>query len=70
MVKLYGTIVRETPKAVEFHIKSDECFCLEGQTEWFPKSSIDLPKKKEGLITISVQNWLYYKTSGVNPNHV
>ena len=61
MMKLKGYVKHETDKAILFHITSDEeGFHLSGQTEWFPKSHIKLPKKIDNKeITIRVQNWLY-----------
>lgn len=60
MMKLRDRILNETDKAIRFQILEDECFHLQGQTEWFPKSKIKILKRKDGEIrTINVQNWLY-----------
>jgi len=68
MVKLRGAIGRETPDAIEFHVVYDECGQIDGQTEWFPKSRIKLPKKLKGTISIYVQNWLYDTKIKIDPN--
>jgi len=67
MVKLRGQIIHETEKAVMFEITEDECGRLDGQTEWFAKSHIKLPKKKEGTISIYVQCWMYDSKMKIGP---
>ncbi|GAG15613.1 unnamed protein product [marine sediment metagenome] len=62
MMKLKGTIIRETDKAIRFHVTEDLLIHLQDGKYWFPKSKIRLPKHKEGEITIYVQNWLYDAT--------
>ena len=60
MTKLRGKIIAETDKAILFQIIEDECFHLQGQTEWFPKSHIKINKKTvDGKKIIYVQEWLY-----------
>ena len=69
MMKLKGYVKSETDKAILFEITSDEWgFHLEGQTEWFPKSHIKLPKRLyEKEISIYVQNWLYDSAIVLDP---
>ena len=61
MMKLRGHIDIETDNAILFRITSDENgFHLGGKKEWFPKSKIKLPKKKDKKeISIYVPCWLY-----------
>ena len=59
MMKLTGEIIRETENAILFHVKEDICLHLQGETCWFPKSKIRLPKRQKGTINIYIQNWLY-----------
>ena len=62
MKKLRGYIKRETDKAIRFHVTEDLQKNLEDGRYWFPKSKIRLPKKREGEVTIYVQEWLYDAT--------
>ena len=70
MVKLKGAIGRETPDSVEFHVVYDECGRIDGQTEWFAKKYTRLPKKRNGMITIKVWNWLYETKIIVTPENM
>jgi len=60
MNKLRGTVVRETEKAIYFHVEEDLLLHLEGQRCWFPKSKTRLPRHLyRDSISIYVPDWLY-----------
>jgi hypothetical protein len=59
MMQLRGTIQGESEKAILFYIEEDICLHLKGRRLWFPKSKIKLPKRRQGIINIYVQDWLY-----------
>ena len=71
MMKLRGYLKNETDKAILFEITSDPGGVhLQGQTEWFPKSTIRLPKRLHGEISIYVHNWFYDTKVIVNHQNI
>ncbi len=70
MVNLTGEIFRETNKAILFKVEEDICLHLQGETLWFPKSNIRLPKRQKGKIRINVQHWLYESNIKIPDNNL
>jgi len=59
MVRLVGKITGQNDKAVRIRIVEDEQGCLEGKTEWFPKSQCKISKNRAGDDVVTVTQWIY-----------